>query len=162
MSKHRFITRTRTEVRGKWFRLLFVFIFAHSSQLTAHNWCPFMDLSPTYIEHFQAPKNIGDVEEPRVLAEVAHQGSGCHDRLRVTLRINDGIVEDAMWRARACSGTVAAASAATEWAKGKSVEEVTNVTPGILIDVLDGIPEKKMHSVELVAEALQKAASTSI
>ncbi|MCB2211112.1 iron-sulfur cluster assembly scaffold protein [bacterium] len=116
-----------------------------------------MSLSPTYLEHFQAPKNIGDLEEPRKLAEVAHQGGGCHDRLRVTLRIVDGIVEDAMWRARACSGTVAAASAATEWAKGKTVAEVQTVTPETLIDALDGIPEKKRHSVELAAKALREA-----
>ncbi len=120
-----------------------------------------MDLSPTYLEHFQAPKNIGDLEEPRNLVEVAHQGDGCHDRLRVTLRIKDGVVEDAMWRARACSGTVAAASAATELVKGKTADEVRAVTPEMIIDALDGIPEKKHHSVELVAEALQKAVETT-
>jgi nitrogen fixation protein NifU and related proteins len=120
-----------------------------------------MDLSPTYLEHFQAPKNIGDLEEPRTIVEVAHQGGGCHDRLRVSLRITDGNVEDAMWRARACSGTVAAASAATEWVKGKPITEVGAVTVETLIDVLDGIPEKKRHSVELVVQALQKAADTT-
>ncbi|MBS1261870.1 MAG: Iron-sulfur cluster assembly scaffold protein IscU [Calditrichaeota bacterium] len=120
-----------------------------------------MEPSATYLEHFQAPKNVGELEEPRAFSEVVHEGGGCFDRLRVTLRVADGVVEDAKWRARACSGTVAAASAASEWAIGKTVADVAAVTSATLIGALDGIPERKRHSVELAARALREAAADS-
>lgn len=117
------------------------------------------DLSPTYLEHFQAPKNIGDADPADLRSEVEHQGGGCHDRLRVTLTMNeDGTVANAMFRARACSGTIAASSAATEWAKGKTKAQLAEISPEILIEELDGIPERKRHSVELAAQALREAA----
>jgi len=118
-----------------------------------------MGYSEIYLKHFQAPQNVGELEEPRVLAEVEHQGGGCFDRLRVTLRVEDGIVQNAMFKARACSGTIAASSAATEWAKGKSLAEVGAITADTLDEYLGGVPERKRHSIELAAEAMQKAVS---
>ena len=61
--------------------------------------------SDTYLRHFQAPVNVGEVEEPRTLIEVEHQGGGCFDRLRLTLKVQDGVIVQAMFKARACSGT---------------------------------------------------------
>lgn len=118
-------------------------------------------MSPTYLEHFTAPRNIGDADPEHARAEVVHQGGGCHDRLRITLTLDGETVTDAQFRARACSGTIAASSMATEWAKGKTLAELAAVTPQTLIDALGGIPEKKQHSVELAAEALRDAAGTA-
>jgi len=120
-----------------------------------------MAYSEKYLQHFQMPQNVGELEEPRTLVEVEHQGGGCFDRLRVTLRVEDGVVVDAMFKARACSGTIAASSAATEWVKGKKLEEVSLVTADTLDEYLGGVPERKRHSIELAAEALRKAAEES-
>ncbi|MBZ0265897.1 iron-sulfur cluster assembly scaffold protein [bacterium] len=116
------------------------------------------EFSETYLDHFSSPRNIGEIENADAVAEAEHEGGGCFDRIRVSIRIADGRVEEMLFKARACSGTIAAASAGTEWAKGKTVEEVAEVTADIIADYLDGVPEKKLHSVELVAEVLQKVA----
>ena len=118
--------------------------------------------SDTYLEHFQAPKNVGELEPPRTLVEVEHQGGGCFDKLRLTLKVSGGVVERAMFKARACSGTIAASSAATEWVTGKTLEEAAAFTADMLTDYLGGVPERKRHSVELAAEAVRKAAEEAL
>jgi len=114
--------------------------------------------SATYMDHFQSPRNIGEIENPSARADVEHQGEGCFDRLRITLAVADDRITDAKFKARACSGTIAAASAVTEWAKGKSLAEAIKLTPDDVDRLLDGVPEKKRHSVELAAEAIRNAA----
>jgi NifU-like protein len=114
--------------------------------------------SEVYMEHFQAPRNVGEVETPDGRAEVEHEGGGCFDRLRVTLSVEEGIVREARFKARACSGTIAASSAATDWAAGRTLDEVERVTPEALEEILGEVPEAKRHSLELAAEGLRKAA----
>ncbi|MFH0881690.1 MAG: iron-sulfur cluster assembly scaffold protein [bacterium] len=120
-----------------------------------------MNYSATYVDHFQSPRNVGELENPSAKAEVEHQGGGCFDRLRVTLAVENGVIIKAMFKARACSGTIAAASAATEWAKGKSLIEAAELTAETLDNLLGGVPEKKRHSVELAAEGIHKAAQAA-
>ncbi len=116
-----------------------------------------MAYSQKYLEHFSAPKNVGELENPDAMVEVEHQGGGCFDRIRLTMNVSDGIVKETQFKARACSGTIAAASAATEWAVGKSLKDIETMEVKTLTDYLDGVPEKKMHSVELAVEALKEA-----
>ncbi len=118
--------------------------------------------SAKYLEHFQAPRNVGEVSEPSVLVEVEHEGGGCFDRLRLTAKVEDGVVQDIKFKARACSGTIAASSAATEWATGKNASDIAKVTSDFLADYLDGVPEKKRHSIDLATEALQEIAKKII
>jgi len=117
-----------------------------------------MRYSDTYMDHFQSPRNVGEVENPSAKADVEHEGSGCFDRLRITLSVEDGKIREAMFKARACSGTIAAASMVTEWAKGKALEEAAEMTADKLAELLGGVPEKKVHSVELAAAGMRKAA----
>lgn len=105
------------------------------------------------------PRNVGEIANPDVVAEVEHKGGGCFDRIRITLQVSDKQVISAMFKARACSGTIAAASAATEWVTGKSLEEAGSLSADLLTEYLDGVPEKKRHSVELAAQAIRKAVS---
>lgn len=119
-----------------------------------------MGYSQKYLEHFEDPKNVGEIAEPDALSEVAHQGGGCFDRVRMTLRVEDGIVINAMFKARACSGTIATTSAATEWVKGKTVEQASQLTGEMVAGELDGVPPKKQHSADLSAEAIREAVKT--
>ncbi len=120
-----------------------------------------MNYSQKYIEHFSAPKNVGEIEQPDAVAEVEHTGGGCFDRIRVTVAVDDGKISEIRFKARACSGTIAAASAATEWAVGKSLEEAAGLGMEIVEEELGGVPEKKKHSVELAAEAVASVAQNA-
>lgn len=121
-----------------------------------------MGYSQKYLEHFEDPKNVGEISSPDAMAEVAHEGGGCFDRIRMTLKVSDGTIKNAMFKARACSGTIAATSAATEWAKGKTLAQASELTGNMVADELDGVPEKKQHSADLAAEAIREAAKKLI
>ncbi len=119
-----------------------------------------MSYSEKYLAHFTNPRGVGEVEPPDASAEVHHEGGGCFDRVKLTVRLDGDKVAELKFRARACSGTIAACSALTEWARGRNVREAAAVTPDDLTNWLGGIPEKKQHSVELAARALSEALGT--
>jgi NifU-like protein len=116
-----------------------------------------MGYSKQYIEHFTNPRGIGDISNPDAVAEVKHEGGGCFDTIRLGVKISDNIITDMKFRARACSGTIAACSALVDKVMGMKTDEASKLTPDDLADYLGGIPDKKQHSVELAIEALRKA-----
>lgn len=120
-----------------------------------------MGYSEKYLDHFTNPRGIGEISEPDLFAEAAHEGGGCFDRVKLTVKLSANRVADAKFRARACSGTIAACSALTELMLGKNVDELSSMTTHVLIDYLGGIPDKKLHSVELAIQVLNKAIESS-
>ncbi|MBM3328835.1 MAG: hypothetical protein FJY67_05070 [Calditrichaeota bacterium] len=118
------------------------------------------DLSDTYIDHFTHPRGIGIVEKPDAAAEGAIQGEGCFDRVFLTLKVANDHIAALKFRARACSGTIAACSALVEMVEGMSLAAAREVDAKALIHHLGGIPAVKAHSVELAAKVLQDALIT--
>ncbi len=116
-----------------------------------------MSYSPQYIDHFTNPRGVGEIDNPDALSEVKHEGVGCFDTIRLTLKFENVKISDIKFRARACSGTIAACSALVERVSGMDIDAAGKITPEDLVDHLGGIPEKKQHSVDLAVEALQKA-----
>ena len=116
-----------------------------------------MGYSPQYIDHFTNPRGVGEIVNPDAVSEVKHEGGGCFDTIRLSLRFNNNKISDIKFRARACSGTIAACSALVERVSGMDINAAGKITPDDLADQLGGIPDKKQHSVELAIEALQKA-----
>lgn len=116
-----------------------------------------MAFSPQYLEHFTHPRGVGEIDNPNGVSEVAHDGDGCFDKVKMQLRVTDGRIEEVKYLARACSGTIAALSATVEVATGKLISEARALTTDDLIHSLNGIPPKKQHSVDLAIEALRTA-----
>ncbi len=116
-----------------------------------------MSYSPKYLEHFTMPKGVGELDPHDALSEVEHKGGGCFDRIKLTLLVEDGKIKDSKFRARACSGTIAACSSLTVNIIGLSVEEAHKYSVDDLIEYIGGIPEKKQHSFDLAIEALKTA-----
>jgi NifU-like protein involved in Fe-S cluster formation len=77
----------------------------------------------------------------------------------MTMRVQGDIITDLKYRLRACSGTIAASSAITTIVVGKSLPQAEAICEQDVIIELDGIPERKRHSVELVVRALQDTIS---
>jgi len=103
------------------------------------------------------PKGVGELDPHDALSEVEHKGGGCFDRIKLTLLVEDGKIKDSKFRARACSGTIAACSSLTVNIIGLSVEEAHKYSVDDLIEYIGGIPEKKQHSFDLAIEALKTA-----
>lgn len=116
-----------------------------------------MPYSAKYIEHFTNPRGIGEIEPSDGWSEVQHEGQGCFDKVKLTLQIENNQVLDAKFRARACSGTIAACSALIEMIRNKDIDYVKSITADDIEQYLDGIPSKKKHSVELAVKALKNA-----
>jgi NifU-like protein involved in Fe-S cluster formation len=112
--------------------------------------------SEKYLRHFQSPQNIGTVLEPDGSAEVQHQSEGCFDRVAMTLRVENGKIVELKYKVRACSGTIAACSALTALTIGKTINEAEKIQQSELIEELGGIPERKIHSIELALKVLQE------
>jgi len=118
--------------------------------------------SEKYIDHFSNPRGIGEIEAPDLTAEAAHEGGGCFDKVRLTIKTSGDMIVEARFRARACSGTIASCSALVEMVANISLSEAREMTPEALAEYLGGIPDKKRHSVELAIRALKTAIGANL
>lgn len=117
------------------------------------------EFSEKYLKHFTTPQNIGEILSPDGACEAAHEGGGCFDRIKMFVKVEGDVIADIKYKLRACSGTIAASSAATSLAKGKTLEEASRIDFNAVNEELGTVPERKHHSVELAVKALQETLS---
>lgn len=111
--------------------------------------------SPLVIEHFERPRNAGEMEAPDGEATVANPV--CGDRMRVMIRVEEGRVTEVRWQTRGCPPAIATSSYASELVKGWTLEEVEQVTRERIAEGIGGLPPDKIHCSVLAADALQAA-----
>lgn len=111
--------------------------------------------SEKVMDHFQNPRNMGEIEKASGVGTVGN--AKCGDIMRIFLEINDGIIEDVKFKTFGCGAAVATSSMATELVKGKTIEEAMHVTNKAVMEALDGLPKAKVHCSLLAEEALQAA-----
>ena len=83
---------------------------------------------PRLIEHFQNPRNVGELGPPAITVEV--DNPACGDILRLSVRFEDGRAAEVRYKVRGCTASIAAGSALTEWIAGKTREELVDVRRG--------------------------------
>ncbi len=111
--------------------------------------------SKKVLEHFKDPKNAGYMANPDGIGEIGDPD--CGDFLRVFIKVDDNIIKDVKYQIRGCPASIACASAMTEMAIGKDLDEAMMITDDDIVDELDGLPEFKIHCSALAATGLQKA-----
>ena len=112
--------------------------------------------SEKVMDHFNNPRNVGEIENPSGVGTVGN--AKCGDIMRMYLDIDDnGIIQDVKFKTFGCGAAVATSSMATELAKGKSVEEALELTNLAVAEALDGLPPIKMHCSNLAADGLRAA-----
>ena len=107
------------------------------------------------LQHFQNPKNVGVIEDADGIGEINVQE--CGDLLRVFIKVEKDVVTDVKYQIRGCPAAIACASAMTELAIGKSIEEAMLVSEDDIVEALDGLPEFKLHCSNLGAAGLRRA-----
>ncbi len=115
------------------------------------------DYSDKVIEHFMCPRNAGSM--PDADAKGSCGDPRCGDSLTIFLKIEDNIIKDISFLAFGCVAAIAASSAATELAKGKTLEEAGRITENDIALALDGLPLEKLHCSVLGQSALRAAIS---
>src|SRR5215467_3955436 len=105
------------------------------------------------LDHFQNPRNVGELPAPAVTVEVSNPA--CGDILRLSARFEDGRVAEARYKVRGCTASIAAGSALTEWMTGKSAEELAGFAPAIVDDAVGGLPAASKHAAVLCADGVK-------
>lgn len=112
--------------------------------------------SEKVMDHFNNPRNVGEMENPSGVGTVGN--AKCGDIMRIYLKIDDEkVIQDAKFKTFGCGAAVATSSMATELVKGKTVDEALNVTNKAVMEALDGLPPVKVHCSLLAEEAIHAA-----
>jgi nitrogen fixation NifU-like protein len=111
--------------------------------------------SPKVIEHFQNPRNVGEIEDADGIGTVGNPS--CGDIIKMYIKIKDGIITDIKFQTFGCGAAIATSSITTEMARGKTVEEAEKLTRNEVADSLGGLPPIKMHCSNLATDALRAA-----
>jgi nitrogen fixation NifU-like protein len=108
--------------------------------------------SSEVLDHFQNPRNPGEVANPDASAQL--ENPACGDVLKLTLRIHDGRVEEIRFLAQGCVPTMACASLLTELVQGRTIDEARRLRREDLVRVLGGLPPASTHASHLAIDTL--------
>jgi len=111
--------------------------------------------SEKVMDHFENPRNVGELNEANGVGEVGN--AKCGDIMRVYLKIEAGRILDAKFKTFGCGAAIATSSMVTEMVKGKTIEEALEITNQAVAEALDGLPSVKMHCSNLAADAMHRA-----
>ena len=112
--------------------------------------------SEKVMDHFNNPRNVGEIENASGVGTVGN--AKCGDIMRMYFDIDEqGIIQDVKFKTFGCGAAVATSSMATELVKGKTVQEALTVTNKAVMEALDGLPPVKVHCSLLAEEAIHAA-----
>jgi nitrogen fixation protein NifU and related proteins len=117
-----------------------------------------MAYSEKVIEHYENPRNVGslDQEDPSVGTGLVG-APACGDVMRLQIRVNDaGVIEDAKFKTFGCGSAIASSSLATEWIKGKTIDEAATIQNSQIAQELS-LPPVKIHCSVLAEDAIKSA-----
>ncbi len=109
--------------------------------------------APQLLDHFQNPRNPGEVADPD--AAVQLENPVCGDVLRLTLRLEAGRIAAIRFLAKGCVPTMACASAVTELVQGKTVKEARQLSREDVVRTVGSLPEASAHASHLAIDALR-------
>ncbi len=117
-----------------------------------------MAYSDKVIDHYENPRNVGkfDAEDPSVGTGMVG-APACGDVMRLQIKVNEqGVIEDAKFKTYGCGSAIASSSLATEWMKGKTLEEAETIKNTQLAEEL-ALPPVKIHCSVLAEDAIKAA-----
>ena len=111
--------------------------------------------SQKVMDHFMAPRNVGELEDPDGVGEVGNPV--CGDVMRITIKVVDDRIADIKFKTLGCGAAIATSSITTEMARGMTLDEALKIDRKVVAEALDGLPPNKMHCSNLAADGLHKA-----
>ena len=121
-----------------------------------------MSYGKKVLDHYENPRNVGVLDK-----DAANVGTGmvgapaCGDVMRLQIQVNDdGVIEEAKFKTYGCGSAIASSSLLTEWVKGKTLDEASQIKNTEIVDELE-LPPVKIHCSVLAEDAI-KAAITDL
>src|SRR5438876_12062769 len=111
--------------------------------------------SPQLLDHFQNPRNAGEITDPDVSVQL--DNPACGDILKLPLRVTDGHIAEIRFLAKGCVPAMACGSLLTELVQGKTLKEARKLRRKELVQAIGGLPEASTHASHLAMDALAAA-----
>jgi NifU-like protein involved in Fe-S cluster formation len=108
--------------------------------------------SPELLDHFQHPRNVGEIDIPDAVAQI--ENPACGDVLKLTVKLAQGEIADIRFKAMGCVAAIACGSAVTTLVKGKGVAEAAAIRREDVIAAVGGLPAASGHAAHLALDAL--------
>jgi nitrogen fixation NifU-like protein len=113
--------------------------------------------SPQLLDHFQNPRNPGELADADASVEI--ENPACGDILKLMLKIVDGHIAEVRFKARGCVASIACGSALTELILGKTWGEAKMLNRENVTAAVGGLPQASSHAAQLAIDALSTALS---
>jgi nitrogen fixation NifU-like protein len=113
--------------------------------------------SAQLLDHFQNPRNAGDLADADATAEI--ENPVCGDVLRLTLKASAERIAEARFKAKGCVAAIACGSALTELVIGKTLSEARNLRREDVVAAVGGLPQASTHAAQLALETFALALS---
>jgi nitrogen fixation NifU-like protein len=117
-----------------------------------------MTYSDKVLDHYEHPRNVGSLDkaDPRVGTGIVGAPE-CGDVMKLQIKVNEqGVIEDAKFKTFGCGSAIASSSLATEWVKGKTVDEALEIKNTDIVNELS-LPPVKIHCSVLAEDAIRAA-----
>ena len=111
--------------------------------------------SAQLLDHFQNPRNAGEIAGADAAAEI--ENPACGDVLRLTLKAGAGRITEVRFKAKGCVAAIACGSALTELVTGKATSEARNLRREQIIAAVGGLPQGSTHAAQLALDTLTAA-----
>ncbi|MBK8252227.1 MAG: Fe-S cluster assembly scaffold IscU [Polyangiaceae bacterium] len=117
-----------------------------------------MAYSDKVIEHYENPRNVGTLNKDDESVGTGLVGApACGDVMRLQIKVgDDGVIQDAKFKTFGCGSAIASSSLATEWLKGKTVDEAETIKNSMIAEELH-LPPVKIHCSVLAEDAIKSA-----
>jgi nitrogen fixation NifU-like protein len=116
-----------------------------------------MAYSKQVLDHYENPRNVGkmDMNDPKVGTGMVG-APACGDVMKLQIKIEEGVITDAKFKTYGCGSAIASSSLLTEWVKGKTVDEASEIKNTEIVEELE-LPPVKIHCSVLAEDAIKAA-----
>ncbi|MFT7463970.1 MAG: nitrogen fixation NifU-like protein [Pseudohongiellaceae bacterium] len=117
-----------------------------------------MAYSDKVLDHYEHPRNVGSMDKGDTTVGTGVVGAPeCGDVMKLQIKVNaEGVIEDAKFKTFGCGSAIASSSLATEWVKGKTVDEALEIKNTDIVEELS-LPPVKIHCSVLAEDAIRAA-----
>jgi nitrogen fixation NifU-like protein len=116
-----------------------------------------MAYSEKVIDHYENPRNVGKMDAGDINVGTGMVGApACGDVMKLQIKVDDGIITDAKFKTYGCGSAIASSSLVTEWVKGKTLDQASEIKNSEIAEEL-ALPPVKIHCSILAEDAIKAA-----